>query len=62
MEKEKITESCGNIFLDIGFPPDEAAILTMRPKLMCELRIKTHGKWGKFSLTPSFPHSIYWQR
>ncbi|MGA7749657.1 MAG: hypothetical protein WCA63_05870 [Gallionella sp.] len=29
-EKLKITESSGNVFIDIGFPPDEAAILAMR--------------------------------
>ena len=39
-EKLKITESCGNVFLDLGFPPDEAAILGMRSQLMGELRIK----------------------
>jgi predicted XRE-type DNA-binding protein len=39
-EKLKITESCGNVFLDLGFSPEEAAILTMRSQLMGELRIK----------------------
>ncbi|MEO5331798.1 MAG: XRE family transcriptional regulator [Magnetococcus sp. YQC-5] len=32
-----ITKSCGNIFLDLGFPPDEAKILTMRAVLMTRL-------------------------
>lgn len=39
-EKLKITESCGNVFLDLGFSAEEAAILTMRSQLMGELRIK----------------------
>jgi predicted XRE-type DNA-binding protein len=38
-EKFKVTESCGNIFLDLGFSPDEAAILAMRSELMCQLEI-----------------------
>jgi len=29
-QKLKITKSCGNVFLDLGFPPDEVAILAMR--------------------------------
>jgi predicted XRE-type DNA-binding protein len=32
-------ESCGNVFLDLGFPPDEAAILALRADLMAELRL-----------------------
>ncbi len=32
-------ESCGNVFLDLGFPPDEAAILALRSDLMAELRL-----------------------
>lgn len=39
-EKLKITESCGNVFLDLGFSPEEATILAMRSQLMGELRIK----------------------
>ncbi len=38
MTKEKIHKSCGNVFVDLGFPPDEAAILTMRAELMVSLR------------------------
>ena len=34
---EPIIESCGNVFLDLGFPPDEAAILSMRADLMVTL-------------------------
>lgn len=43
-EKLKITESCGNVFLDIGFPPDEATILAMRSELMCQLEILIRDK------------------
>jgi len=39
-EKLKITKSSGNVFLDIGFSPEEATIFAMRSQLMCELRIK----------------------
>ncbi|MFZ3017055.1 MAG: helix-turn-helix transcriptional regulator [Gallionella sp.] len=39
-EKLKITESSGNVFLDLGFSPEEATILAMRAQLMGELRIK----------------------
>lgn len=31
-------ESSGNIFIDLGFPPDEAEILQMRADLMNDLR------------------------
>ncbi len=42
MKKEKleITKSCGKVFLDLGFSPEEATILAMRSQLMGELRIK----------------------
>jgi predicted XRE-type DNA-binding protein len=39
-EKLKITKSCGNVFIDLGFSPEEATILAMRSQLMGELRIK----------------------
>ncbi|MEO5335181.1 MAG: helix-turn-helix domain-containing protein [Magnetococcus sp. YQC-5] len=35
----KITESCGNVFLDLGFPPEEAEVLAMRADLMTRLSI-----------------------
>ena len=43
-EKLKITESCGNVCLDLGFSPEEATILAMRAQLMGELRIKIRDK------------------
>jgi len=39
-EKLKVTDSCGNVFIDLGFSPEEATILAMRSQLMGELRIK----------------------
>jgi predicted XRE-type DNA-binding protein len=35
---EDIHSSSGNVFLDLGFSPDEAAILQMRADLMARLR------------------------
>ena len=34
-DKLKITKSSGNVYIDLGFPPEEAAILAMRSELMC---------------------------
>lgn len=34
---EPIVESSGNVFADLGFPPDEAALLLMRAELMTSL-------------------------
>lgn len=42
--KFKVTASSGNVFLDLGFPPDEAAILAMRSELMCQLEILIRDK------------------
>ena len=41
----RITVSSGNVFLDLGFPPDEAAVLALRADLMGRLRllIEEHG-------------------
>jgi len=39
-EKFQVTESCGNVFIDLGFSPEEATLLAMRSQLMGELRIK----------------------
>ncbi len=35
---DTILDSCGNVFLDLWLPPDEAAILQIRADLMAELR------------------------
>lgn len=35
----RITESSGNVFLDLGFSPEEAALLAMRADLMAKLRL-----------------------
>jgi len=36
--KERVTKSSGNVFIDLGFPPEEAAILQMRAEIMADLR------------------------
>jgi len=35
---ETIVKSSGNVFIDLGYSPDEAAILQMRADLMADLR------------------------
>ena len=35
---ERIIHSSGNVFIDLGYSPDEAAILQMRADLMVDLR------------------------
>ena len=35
---EEIFDSSGNVFSDLGFSPDEAAVLQMRADLMADLR------------------------
>ena len=35
---EPIVKSSGNVFIDLGYSPDEAAILQMRADLMADLR------------------------
>ena len=35
---DAIFESSGNVFIDLGYSPDEAAILQMRADLMSKLR------------------------
>lgn len=38
MSKPKMTPGSGNVFTDLGFPPEEAALLQMRATLMNDLR------------------------
>ncbi len=35
---ERVVNSSGNVFVDLGYSPDEAAILQMRADLMADLR------------------------
>jgi predicted XRE-type DNA-binding protein len=37
--KKKTTKSSGNIFVDLGFDPAEAAVLQLRANLMGDLRL-----------------------
>jgi predicted XRE-type DNA-binding protein len=39
MSKSKAKKSSGNVFADLGFPPEEAMILAMRADLMAQLRL-----------------------
>jgi len=36
--KSRITKSSGNVLVDLGLPPDEVAVLTLRADLMVALR------------------------
>lgn len=36
---KKVTESSGNIFLDLGLPPHEAAVMLLRAELAEALRV-----------------------
>ena len=38
MKKVKVTRSTGNVFRDLGFPPDEAEHLKVRSDLMLNLQ------------------------
>ena len=39
MKKKKTTRSGGNVFVDLGFDPAEAAVLQMLANLMSDLRL-----------------------
>ncbi len=41
---EDIIDYSGNIFIDLGFPPDEAAVLQMRADLMTDIRKFIKGR------------------
>jgi len=41
----RVTGSSGNVFLDLGLPPEEAAILAMRADLLARLRLLIRGAW-----------------
>ena len=46
-----ITESCGNVFIDLGFPPHEAGVMQLRADLMAKPgrgRIAPHFGAGYF--------------
>jgi predicted XRE-type DNA-binding protein len=45
--KEKITHSSGNVFLDLGFPSEEAEYLKIRSTLMIHLRKTIEAKGMK---------------
>ena len=35
----RIIEGSGNVFVDLGFPPEEALVLAMRSQLIAKLRL-----------------------
>jgi predicted XRE-type DNA-binding protein len=39
MSKARMTKSSGNVFLDLGFEPEEAMVLALRSQLIAELRL-----------------------
>lgn len=39
MSKATMTKSSGNVFLDLGFEPEEAMVLALRSQLIDELRV-----------------------
>jgi hypothetical protein len=45
----KISESSGNIFLDQGFPPHEAAVLLLRAELAEALRQRMESEGTLFT-------------
>jgi len=45
--KEKITRSSGNVFLDLGFPSEEAEYLKIRSTLMIHFRKTIEAKGMK---------------
>ena len=42
--KKDILNSSGNVFIDLGYSPDEAAVLQMRAELMAGLRKSIKAK------------------
>lgn len=53
--KEPVTPSSGNVFTDLGFPPEEAAVLTMRAELMAKLRtLITERGWTQQEASEQF--------
>ena len=44
MRNSKMTKSSGNVFIDLGFPPEAVTILTMRSDLMARLRLLIERK------------------
>lgn len=49
MNDTNIYTSSGNVFIDLGFDPAEAAVLKLRSELMC--KIKTHVQENNLTQT-----------
>ncbi len=53
-EQEVITPGSGNVFLDMGLKPEEAAVLALRADLMGRLRLMVRDNgWTKVTLRTS---------
>jgi len=50
---EKMTVSCGNVFEDFGFPPNEAAAMLARETLLIELEKELRKRGQGKSLSKS---------
>ncbi len=45
--KDKIIDSSGNVFSDLGFPPEEAALLALRAEVIARLReVIANNNWN----------------
>jgi predicted XRE-type DNA-binding protein len=49
-----ITESCGNVFIDLGFEPAEAHVMLMRANLM--IKLEKHIKAKKWTQAEAAKH------
>lgn len=54
-EQEVITPSSGNVFIDMGLKPEEAAVLALRADLMGRLRLMVRDKgWTQVQAAEHF--------
>lgn len=55
MSEIEITPSCGNVFVDLGFPTDEAAVMLIRIEVAARIagRIKENG-WDILEVSQHF--------
>ena len=54
-EQEVITPSSGNVFIDMGLKPEEAAVLALRADLMGRLRLRVRDNgWTQVQAAEHF--------
>jgi hypothetical protein len=56
MDKEPVIESSGNVFADLGFSPEETALLAMRVELMAVCAKRLLNATGRNYKQPSIRH------